>query len=446
MSPPMAWIITEIKRLAEKPEGLELAFNLMFHLSENVCATVEDRGAHYGFWSSDTPADDLLLSLALRLKEEKGEFNPAQQTSALGWQINTLRGLGIQTFFPRSYDLMQSWAEGPEAAPRLHETLKNQIFAAYTEIKVQIDNHSAKLSSDDYSKRMVQFIPHIRRLSTLSPVGVRLAFDLVIYLGQHSYGALENGGRGAPNRPSDPLADELLVDLATKIKEKDPSFSPLNEVNELRKRFKRLKKQAIRTFFPKSVDLMWPWLPGAAAEYHDELKKRILKGHKDTETKLFSQRDFKDKRATSDWLSIKMAEFIPEIKRLSEIHGGLLPAFGLLVMAGNFSYLRDERLDPYYGWGPVPPDWWGGRRSDSMADELMVDMIQRIQDTHPNFRPVAEIAQLQDGGKFLSGHNINSFFPKSLPLMASWMLESASPHALFDQRLGYSAFDNGAMG
>lgn len=446
MSPPMAWIITEIKRLAEKPEGLELAFNLMFHLSENICETVEDRGANYGFWSADIPADDLLLSLASRLKDEKGEFNPVQQTAALSWQISTLRGLGIQTFFPRSYELMQSWAEGPDAAPRLHDTLRNQIFAAYTEVKDQIENQNAKLTSDDYSKKMVQFIPHVRRLSTLSPVGVRLAFDLVIYLGQHSYGALDNGGRGAPNRPSDPLADELLVELATKIKEQDSSFAPSSEVSELRRRFKRLKKQAIRTFFPKAVDLMWPWLPGAATEYHDELKKRIIKGQKDTEAKLFSQRDFKDKRATSDWFSIKMAEFIPEIERLSKIPGGLLQAFSLLAMAGSFSFLRDERLDPYYGWGPVPPDWWGGRRSDPLADDLMVDLVERIQQEHQNFRPVAEIAQLQDGAKFLSENKIDSFFPKSLPLMASWIPESANPNAVFDQRSGYPSFENGVMG
>lgn len=431
MSPPMAWIITEIKRLGEKQEGLLLAFNLMFHLSENICATVDDRGAHYGFWSSDTLADDLLVSLATRLKEEKGEFNPVQQTLALGWQINALRGLGIQTFFPRSYDLMQSWAEGPEAAPRLHETLKTQIFAAHNEIEDQIENYGAKLTSDDYSAKMVGFISHIRRLSALSPVGLRLAFDLVIYLGQHSYGALDNGGRGAPNRPSDPLADELLVEIATNIKEQDPTFSPMNEVSDIRKRFKRLKKQAIRTFFPKSIDLMWPWLPGAATEYHDDLKKRMIKGHKDTEAKLFCNRDFKDKRATSDWLSIKMADFIPEIRRLSGIPGGLLSAFGLLVMAGNFSYLRDERLDPFYGWGPVPPDWWGGRRSDPLADDLMVDMIERIQQEHPNFRPIAETTQLQDGAKFLSGHSIDSFFPKSLPLMVSWIPESANPNTMY---------------
>jgi hypothetical protein len=447
MSPPMAWIISEVRRLAEKPDGLLLAFNLMLHLSENICATVEIRGANYGFWSSDTAADDLLLRLAKRLKEEKGEFNPVQQASALGWQINILRGLGIQTFFPRSYELMQSWAEGPDAAPRLHDTLKSQIYAAHDEIKDQIENHGAELTSDDYSTKMVEFIPHIRRLSTLSDLGVKLAFDLVIYLGQHSYGSLDNGGRGRPNRPSDPLADDLLVELATKIKEVDPTFSPVNEVSELRKRYKRLKKQAIRTFFPKSVDLMWPWLPGAATEYHDDLKKRIIKGHKETEAKLFAQRDYKDKRATSDWLSVKMADFIPEIRRLSDIPGGLLIAFELLVMAANFSYLRDERLDAYYGWGPVPPEWWGGRRFDPLADDLMVDIVERIQLEYPNFRPVAEIAQLQDGAKFLSENDIDTFFPKLLPLMTSWIQESTTPNAIFNHGLpAYPTFENGMMG
>ena len=391
--------------------------------------------------------DDLLLRLATRLKEEKREFNPVRQTSALVWQVDTLRGLGIQTYFPRSYDVMQSWAEGPESAPRLHELLKGQILAAYNEIKDQIDNHGTKLTSDDYSAKMVEFISHIRRLSTLSPVGLRLAFELTIYLGQHSYGALDNGGRGAPNRPSDSPADELLATIATEIKEQDPSFSPVNEVSEIRRSFKKLKKQAIGTFFPKSVDLMWPWLPGAATEYHEDLNKRIIKAHKAVETKLFSQRDFKDKRATSDWLSIKAADFIPEIRRLSTIEGGLLLAFGLLVMAGNFSYLRDERLDPYYGWGPVPPEWWGGRRSDPLADDLMVEMIERIQEEHPNFRPVAEIAALQDGAKFLSRHNIDTFFPKSLPLMASWIPETANPNEIFNNSLLiYPTFESGIVG
>jgi hypothetical protein len=432
MSPSMAWIITEIKRLAEKREGLLLAFNLMIHLSGNICATVENRGAQYGFWSSDTPADDLLVSLALRLKEEKGEFNPAQQASSLAWQIKRLRGFGIQTFFPRSHDLMQNWAEGPEAAPRLHDTLKNEISAAHDEIKDQIENHGAKLNSDDYSAKMVEFIPHVKRLSELSPVGLRLAFDVVIYLGQKSYGALENGGRGAPNRPSDAQADDLLVEIATKIKEQDSNFAPVNEVAELKRRFKKLKKQAIRTFFPKSIDLMWPWLPGAATEFYEDVKKRMTKAHKDTETKIFSNKNLQIQRPTSDWLSNQMANIIPDIRRLSTIPGGLLTAFGLLVMAGKFSYLRDDRLDPFYGWGPVPPDWWSGRRSDALADDLMVELIERIQEEHPNFRPITEINELQDGAKFLTSHNIDSFFSKSLPLMASWIPETANPNAVFN--------------
>ena len=446
MSPSMAWTITEIKRLAEKQEGLLLAFNLMIYLSENICATVENRGAQYGFWSSDTPADDLLVSLALRLKKEKGELNPAQQASSLAWQIKRLRGFGIQTFFPRSHDLMQNWAEGPEAAPRLHDTLKKEISAAHNEIKEQIEKHGAKLTSDDYSAKMVEFIPHVKRLSDLSPVGLRLAFDLVIYLGQQSYGALENGGRGKPNRPSDAQADDLLVACATKIREQDPNFAPVNEVAELKRRFKKLKKQAIRTFFPKSIELMWPWLPGAATEFHDDLKKRMIKGHTETETKIFSNKNLQIQRPTSDWFSNLMANFIPEIRRLSGIPGGLLMAFELLVLAGNFSYLRDDRLDPFYGWA-VPPDWWSGRKSDALADDLMVDLIQRIQEEHPDFRPVAEITQLQDGAKFLSSHDINLFFSKSLPLMASWMPETANPNAVFNHgESHYQAFQNGMVG
>jgi hypothetical protein len=446
MSPPMAWILTEITRLAEKQEGLLLAFNLMIHVSENICATVKNRGAQYGFWSSDSPADQLLVILARRLKNEKGDFNPVEQAAALAWQINRLRGLGIQTFFPRSHDLMQNWADGPDAAPRLHDLLKNEISAAHNEIKDQIENYDANLTSDDYSLKMVHFVPHVRRLSTLSPVGLRLAFDLVIYLGQQSYGALENGGRGAPNRPSDTQADDLLVEIVTKIKEQDPSFAPVNEVGEIKRRFRKLKKQAIRTYFPKSFDLMWPWLPGAATEYNDDLKKRMTKGHKETETKLFSNRNLHIQRATSDWFSNLMANYIPEIRRLASIPGGLLMAFGLLVMAGNFSFLRDDRLDPFYGWGPAPPDWWAGRKSDSMADDLMVEIIQRLQEEHPHFRPVGEISQLQDGAKFLSSHDIDSFFQKSLPLMASWIPETANPNSIFTPGLQYPTFEIGRMG
>jgi hypothetical protein len=447
MNPSMAWILSEIERLAEKQDGLLMAFNLMIYLSENICATVENRGAQYGFWSSDTPADNLLLSLATRLKEEKAEFNPAQQASSLAWQIKRLRSFGIQTFFPRSHDLMQSWAEGPEAAPRLHDTLKDEITAAHANIKDRIENHGERLTSDDYSAKMLEFIPHVRRLSTLSPVGLRLAFDLTIYLGQQSYGSLENGGRGAPNRPSDSQADDLLVEIATQIKGQDPSFAPVTEVAEIKRRHKKLRKSAIRTFFPKSLDLMWPWLPGAATEFHDDLKKKIIKSHKDTETKLFSNRMLQNQRATSDWYSNQMSNFIPEIRRLSEIPGGLLMAFGLLVMVGNFSYLRDERLDPFYGWGPVPPDWWCGRKSDAMADDLMSELIQRIQEEHPNFRPVTEISQLQDGAKFLSSHDINTFFSKSLPLMASWITETANPNSIYHNGELYQTFnENGMMG
>jgi hypothetical protein len=56
------------------------------------------------------------------------------------------------------------------------------------------------------------------------PEGLELAFNLILFLGEHSFYPDESQGHG--NQPSGEPAEEVLLKLAKRMK-KDPSFEPM---------------------------------------------------------------------------------------------------------------------------------------------------------------------------------------------------------------------------
>jgi hypothetical protein len=72
------------------------------------------------------------------------------------------------------------------------------------------------------------------------PEGLKLVFDLILYLGQHSYHQLDCGGGGDGERPSDGLADELLCEVARELRKCDGEWAPVMELERLKKENKML--------------------------------------------------------------------------------------------------------------------------------------------------------------------------------------------------------------
>jgi hypothetical protein len=115
------------------------------------------------------------------------------------------------------------------------------------------------VTSDAISEAMCQYIPDIEYLSR-KPCGLRLALELTIFLGQHSYGDMEYLGYGEGDRPSDPLADNLLVDILRRMKTKDVNFRPVEEFDVLRRDNKRFGARGNKKHFRKSLQLIWSWI------------------------------------------------------------------------------------------------------------------------------------------------------------------------------------------
>lgn len=80
---------------------------------------------------------------------------------------------------------------------------------------------------------MCQYVRDIDHLSYVGARGLQLAWDLIIYLGKHTYAKLENGGAGFGYRPSDKLIDDLCCELAKRRKNKRKGWRPKSELLDL---------------------------------------------------------------------------------------------------------------------------------------------------------------------------------------------------------------------
>ena len=148
---------------------------------------------------------------------------------------------------------------GPSAA----KVLANQIEAAAGEVseKLCMETYDARetgVTSDDVSEAMMPFLEEVEELRKL-PESTAIAFDLVMTLGEYSYGELDCGGSGYGERPSDIEVDDLLVDLATERKQIDPSWNFAHILETLRERAKDLSDFGIEDFCSQTIELLSAW-------------------------------------------------------------------------------------------------------------------------------------------------------------------------------------------
>lgn len=135
-------------------------------------------------------------------------------------QIEYLSELKINSYFPKSFELLKSYApelakqyaleESDEITKRIRRT-KAGVEKRYAQCKYDSKIHPA----DWLSKAMVDIIPDIKALSD-KPFGLLLAGKLFLDLGESSFVPMVDRN-GVPSnygkRDSDALADEALIAL-----------------------------------------------------------------------------------------------------------------------------------------------------------------------------------------------------------------------------------------
>ena len=135
------------------------------------------------------------------------------------------------------------------------------IFNAYEELEEQTcDVRETGVTSDDVSKAMVPFLTDIKKLSELSdPKALELAYLRILYLGKHSYAELDSKACGYGDRKSDEPADELLLSILTKRKERKDEWDYVPDLHDLEKRAKLLRAYGINTWLTESIKLLREW-------------------------------------------------------------------------------------------------------------------------------------------------------------------------------------------
>jgi hypothetical protein len=152
---------------------------------------------------------------------------------------------------------------------------------------------------------------------------------------------------------------------------------------------------------------------GAAQRLSDSIRRRIVEVYQ----RLWEEScDGRKTDVSSVDVSDAMVHFIPEIRRLANIEGGLILAFDLMIHLINHYY---GELD---GGGDD-----GDHLSDRRADDLLVEILQRMEEETLGFKPEKDLATLKAHAKVLDDYGFESLFAESINEMSSWLeaLESA---------------------
>jgi hypothetical protein len=181
--------------------------------------------------------------------------------------------------------------------------------------------------------------------------GLQLTFDLVLYLGRHSYLEAPYQFRNRSRSHLDTAMD-VLLEVATATKEKQPGFRPQRVADALRCEIEFLAETEVQTYFAKSFNLLSSWLPepskAYAEEVQNEIMARISKAHKVQEKRL-EVYALDQKCPMPDCLGGKRVEFFEDVSALGQKVEGVLPAIDLLIHLGECSYPRKELCGPLYG-------------------------------------------------------------------------------------------------
>jgi hypothetical protein len=181
------------------------------------------------------------------------EKNPAfvlRKVAQLHERIELLKAKRVGTYFLNSYDLMWGLAESPEGILKFNGNLKAEILAAYTKLSAVKKGKRYQRNYSAIGEKMEDYIPEVKRLSLMSLTGSKLAFDLALYLGRHSYLDPADNDSWNTTRDPDEMVDELLTEMTNNIPKGEPDFKPQLTVDALRCEIEHLAGKNVQSYSP----------------------------------------------------------------------------------------------------------------------------------------------------------------------------------------------------
>ncbi|KAL8867453.1 MAG: hypothetical protein Q9174_005657 [Haloplaca sp. 1 TL-2023] len=117
------------------------------------------------------------------------------------------------------------------------------------------------VTCDDISSAVMPFLVEAEDISNV-PGGVAPAFDLVMDLAYYTHSGLADGDSAASgygDRPSDEVVDGLIIALATRRKQLEPSWSHVEVLEKLRKQNEKVAGFGIEEFCARSIEYLDGW-------------------------------------------------------------------------------------------------------------------------------------------------------------------------------------------
>lgn len=162
--------------------------------------------------------------------------------------IISIRSVALQS-------IRQHIFAGPIAAKALAAQLKAAASKISDKLCTKIYNaRKPGVTPNEMSEAMVPFLNEIEELREISDSMV-IALDLVMILGEYSYGGMESGGSGYGERPFHPELDSPLVELATHRKEVEPFWNFSHVLETLQEQANHLNDYGLEDFFAQTISI-----------------------------------------------------------------------------------------------------------------------------------------------------------------------------------------------
>ncbi|CAG8954567.1 hypothetical protein HYFRA_00004484 [Hymenoscyphus fraxineus] len=168
---------------------------------------------------------------------EEQDSLPTAYTKRLASRTCTIHYLLITkdsfSGFTETPDTIRCYLDNQFGADKiLADAIRGEIDGKFATWKTVIEAGNGE-TSDDLSGVMCQYVYDVSRLSYVGERGLQLAWDLIIYLGTHTYTSLESGGVGFGYRPSDIIIDDMCCELAKRRRDKRKGWRPVDDLNIL---------------------------------------------------------------------------------------------------------------------------------------------------------------------------------------------------------------------
>ncbi len=217
---------------------------------------------------------------------------------------------------------------------------------------------------------------------------------------------------------------KLLLRSASRVKRQDNTFFPKDEYDIIKKQTKEL--EGICQWFPAFRRLCWLW--GRDLQYvrdqarlvEDDIRSmyKSIRNIEKEDQNGYLDHSFSSEEDTEDlFLSKKLMNLLPLIEDVGNMgSAGLHLALDLVMFFGRHTYTENPHQGSSNEYRP----------SDSKADDLFVELAKLIKEEDPGFAPLAIFQALRYERDFLATANIDSYFPKAMTLLATWMPKAAT--------------------